>query len=87
MNSTDIDVVKDVRSFIETHFLFSSGSAIEENTSFMECGILDSTGILELISFLQENYKITIEDEEMLPENLDSLSSISMFVKGKLQLA
>jgi acyl carrier protein len=86
MNTTDIDIIKDVRSFIKSHFLFNSlECVIDENTSFMDAGILDSTGILELIAFLQKNYNITIEDNEMLPENLDTLSSISRYVKGKLQ--
>jgi acyl carrier protein len=85
MDNIDIDVAKDVKKFIESRFLFNSFECtIDEDTSFMESGIVDSTGILELIAFLQEQYHITIEDNEMLPQNLDSLSSISKYIKSKL---
>lgn len=49
----------------------------------MESGIMDSTGILELVSYLQEKYNITVKEEEMLPENLDSLSCVSNYIKKK----
>ncbi len=86
MNTTEIDIIKDVRDFIQSRFLFNAHeSVIAEDASFLESGIIDSTGILELIAFLQDQYKITIEDHEMLPDNLDSLSRISRYVKSKLQ--
>jgi acyl carrier protein len=85
MDNIDIDIEKDVKKFIESRFLFNAFECtIDEDTSFMESGIIDSTGILELIAFLQDQYKITIEDHEMLPQNLDSLSSISKYIKSKL---
>ena len=55
--------------------------AIED--SFMENGIIDSTGILELIDFTEETYGISINDNELLPENLDSLDNISRFILSK----
>jgi acyl carrier protein len=86
MNNTTIDVVNDVRNFIQAHFLLNAFEcSIDENTSFMESGIIDSTGILELVSFLQEKYAITIEEGEMNPGNLDSLSRVSAYVGGKLE--
>jgi acyl carrier protein len=87
MNTTEIDIITDVREFIKSNFLFNAHeSVIGEDASFLECGIIDSTGILELIAFLQNQYKITIEDYEMLPENLDSLSKISRYIRSKLQV-
>lgn len=75
-----------VRNFIIDNFFFGDTSrTFEDGDSFLENGIVDSTGILEVIDFLEEQYGITIEDEEMLPENLDSLYNISEFVSKKSQ--
>jgi acyl carrier protein len=65
----------------------SGGEQIEDDTSFLEQDILDSTGVLELISFMEEQCGITVEDEEMVPENLDSLNAIEAFVRQKLAAA
>lgn len=81
----DTDVIKAmVRGFIVDNFLFGTeDAALTDDASFLETGIIDSTGILELISFVEATYDITIKDEEMLPENLDSLARISAFVTQK----
>ena len=55
-------------------------------TSFLEEGIIDSTGILELVTFLEETYEIQIEDEELVPENLDSINNVVQFLKRKLKV-
>ena len=73
-----------VRDFIVENFLFGDETAVKENTSFLEQGIIDSTGILELVMFLEETYGIKIEDEELIPENLDSLINIARFIERKL---
>ena len=73
-----------IREFIVENFLFGDGTAVKENTSFLEQGIIDSTGILELVMFLEETYGIKIEDEELIPENLDSLINIARFLERKL---
>lgn len=75
----------EIKAFIIDNFLFGDGSSLEPGTSFMENGIIDSTGILELISFLEEKYSITIDDEELVPENLDSLDNLKQFLSTKLQ--
>lgn len=67
------------------NFLFGDDSNIKEDTSFLESGILDSTGILELVGFLEETYEITVNDEELIPENLDSLKKVAAFVEKKIQ--
>ncbi len=73
-----------VREFIVENFLFGDGQQLQDDTSFMESGIIDSTGILELITFLEEKYEIKIEDDELVPENLDNLQNVARFVDSKV---
>ena len=72
------------REFIVENFLFGDGQQLQDDTSFMESGIIDSTGILELITFLEEKYEIKIEDDELIPENLDNLQNVARFVSRKM---
>jgi len=75
---------KELRSFILETFLFGDESQGFENAdSFMEKGIIDSTGVLELVSHLEQTYGITVEDEEMVPTNLDSVDNLAAFVARK----
>jgi len=74
-----------VREFVVENFLYGDTDGLHEDTSFLERGIIDSTGILELVSFLEETYSIIVEDDELIPENLDSLGNISRFLEGKLK--
>ena len=75
---------KELRSFILETFLFGDESQGFENAdSFMEKGIIDSTGVLELVSHLEQTYGITVEDEEMVPANLDSVDNLAAFVARK----
>ena len=78
-----MDNIDKVRDFVVATFLFGDGESLKEDTSFMEEGIIDSTGMLELIMFLEETYNIKIEDDELVPENLDSLQNIAGFVGRK----
>lgn len=77
-------VISQIRQFIVDNFLFGDGDHLENETSFMENGIVDSTGILELVSYLEENFNIKIQDDELLPENLDSLDNVSGYLNRKL---
>ena len=79
-----MDYSSKVREFVVENFLFSDGEVLKEDTSFMEEGIIDSTGILELVFFLEENFGISIEDHELIPENMDSLKSIAGFLARKV---
>jgi len=72
-----------VRAFIQENFLFGNDDAFKDDTSFLNEGIVDSTGILELVSFLEEEFSITVEDEELLPENLDSINNVVTYVNRK----
>jgi acyl carrier protein len=73
-----------IREFIINNFLFgATDTVLEDNGSFLQKGILDSTGILEVVGFLEEKYGIKIEDDELVPENLDSIECIVRFVSSK----
>ncbi len=76
-----------VHGFIVDNFLFGEGDQLKEDTSFLESGIIDSTGILELITFLEETYNIQIQDDELVPENLDSIISVAKFLERKIHHA
>jgi acyl carrier protein len=72
--------------FIITNFLFGDVTKKpSDGDSLINTGVLDSTGILELIQFLEENYSIEVKDTETLPQNLDSIDNIVRFVQGKSQ--
>lgn len=74
-----------LRKYIVENFLPSSGlNAINESDSFMEKGILDSTGILELIAFIENEFGIEVEDEEIIPDNLDSLEKVAFFFRKEI---
>lgn len=79
-----MDNIDKVRTFIVENFLFGDGSSLKDDTSFLQERIVDSTGILEIITFLETEFSIKIEDDELLPENLDSLNNIDAFLKRKM---
>ncbi|MBC8377655.1 MAG: acyl carrier protein [Planctomycetes bacterium] len=78
------EIVTSVRGFIVNNFMFGDDQGLQNNASFLETGIIDSTGILELVTFLEETYDIQIQDDELVPENLDSIVNIEQFLKKKL---
>jgi len=73
-----------IRKYVIENFLFGDDSQLEEDTSFLESGIIDSTGILELIEFIEGTYHMRIDDEELIPENLDSIRNVVEFLERKL---
>ena len=79
------DISLAVRRFIGENFMFrDDGDAITHDASLLDAGIIDSTGVLELVSFLETTFAIEVQDDEMLPENLDSIRAISNYVARKL---
>ncbi len=72
-----------IRDFVVKTFLFGDGALLRDDTSFLQEGIIDSTGILELIMFLEETYGIEIKDSEIVPDNMDSLQNLARFVQRK----
>ena len=81
------DVAQSLRKFIKENFLFGEEVAFSDDDSFLEQGIIDSTGVLELVAFLEEQYGMTIADEELVPDNLDSISNLLRFIASKRELS
>ena len=72
------------RTFVLDNFLFTNDeSRLKNDVSFLEEGIVDSTGVLELVGFLEERYQIQVDDEELVPDNLDSVNNLVKYVEGK----
>ena len=78
-----MEIKEKVKTFIRESFLFDSTAQIEDGESLLEKGIIDSTGVLELVLYLEEEFGVKIEDEEIIPENLDSVLSIETLLKSK----
>ena len=73
-----------IRSYILENLLFTDDESVLNNSdSFLAEGILDSTGILEIMFFIEETYGFQVNDDEMLPENLDSVDNLVAFVERK----
>ena len=75
---------KEIREFVVANFLFGEAGSLQDDTSFLESGIVDSTGMLELITFLENTWDVKIEPQEMIPENLDGINRINQFLTRKL---
>lgn len=75
-----------IRSFIVEKFLFEDDGKLSDEDSFLENGVIDSTGVLELVAFLEETFGFRMEDDEVVPENLDSVRNAAAFVDRKLSV-
>jgi acyl carrier protein len=74
-----------IKNFITENFLVNGDTnQLDNNQSFLESGIIDSTGMMELVSFVEGQYTIKIEDEELIPDNLDSVNNVVRFINKKL---
>ncbi len=83
MSLSDQEIKSKIRDFIVENFLFGSADELNDDSSFLDGGIIDSTGVLELVEFLEEDFSISIDDEELIPENLDSINNVAAFLKTK----
>ena len=81
MNSTR----EKVRTFIIEEFLFGQAGDLSDGDSLLEKGVLDSTGVLELVAYLDRTFSIKVEDAELVPDNLDSIKSICSYLERKQQ--
>lgn len=72
-----------IRAFLTSNFYVPDPAALADDASLLDQGLIDSTGVLEVIEFLETNFDITVQDAEMLPENLDSINRMVEFVKRK----
>lgn len=75
---------EEVRSFVIENFLFGQAIELDPGDSLLDKGVIDSTGVLELIGFLESHYAIHVEDEDVIPENLDSIGNIAAYIARKL---
>jgi acyl carrier protein len=78
-----METAEKVRQFITKNFFVPDDTPLGADTSLLDQGIVDSTGVLEIVSFLEQEFSIEVDDMEILPDNLDSLSKISAFVARK----
>lgn len=83
--STTVDAI---RAFIFENFLFDvNNNGLQNDDSLLAKGIIDSTGVLELVEWLEDKFGITVEDEELVPENLDSVNYLAAFIARKKNIS
>ena len=76
----------ELRRFVTDNFMFGKvGNGFADDDSFLERGIIDSTGVMELVAFLEERYGIRLHDKDLIPDNLDSINGLARFVGSRLQ--
>jgi acyl carrier protein len=78
-------IEQEIRQFVIDNFLFGQADTLNNDESFLESGIIDSTGVLELVGFLEQRFGLAIQDRELVPANLDSVSRVVQFVQRKQQ--
>ena len=78
-----MEIKDQIRQFIISNFYVADAAALKDEQSLLDAGIVDSTGVLEVISFIEREFSITVADAEMVPENLDSITNITSFVQKK----
>ena len=77
------DIQQDLRQFVIDTFLFGADNGLSADDSFLEKGLVDSMGILTLVSHVEERYRIQVDDTELIPENWDSVDRIAKFIASK----
>lgn len=80
-----MEVKETLKKYIADDILRDKSIVFDGDDSFLEKGLIDSTGVLELVSFIEETFDIRVEDEELIPENLDSLNRLTTYVELKLK--
>jgi acyl carrier protein len=78
-------IEQDLRYFVITNFLYGRENGFSDTDSFLDMGIIDSTGMLELVGYLENTYGIEVEDSDLIPQNLDSIGQLADFVRRKCQ--
>ena len=78
-----MDVKAELKKFIQTNFLLGGSESFRDADSFLDHNLIDSTGVLELVGHLESAYGIHVEDEEIIPDNLDSVDQIVGFLERK----
>jgi acyl carrier protein len=80
---SSVTIRQQVRNFLKENFFLGEDFIWQDRDSFLENGIIDSTGVLQLIAFLEETYGIAFEEGELTPENLDSIDNIAAYLQRK----
>ena len=79
-----LDACRDqVRAFLAANFYVGDMAALRDDTSLIDKGIIDSTGVLEVVGFIEQTFGIAVDDSELLPENLDTIQGIAAYVIRK----
>jgi acyl carrier protein len=73
-----------LRKFVTETFLFGDGADLRDDDSFIEKGIIDSTGILQVVDFVEQEFGFQVREEDLLPENLDSVNQLTAFIQREL---
>ena len=80
-----MEIEPKIRAYIAENLLFSdNGFPYDDDASFLQEGIVDSIGVMEVVTFIEETFKITVEDHELVPVNLDSVAQLANFIRSKL---
>jgi acyl carrier protein len=77
------DIRTQIKKFIIDNFMFGNSNGIQDDTSFLGEGIIDSTGVLELVTFIEETFNLKVDDEELIPENMDSVDNLAGYLQRK----
>ena len=84
MSVPETSVIKErLRAFVAKNFYLADPSSFDDATSFLDRGIIDSTGVLELVSFVEGEYQLAVADEDIVPANFDSIDALAAFVARK----
>jgi len=79
-----MDAEGQIRAYIADNFLLGDDDDLTSTQSLLESGVVDSTGVMELVMFLEQTFSVQVNDEELVPENLDTITNIAAFVETKL---
>ena len=79
-----MDIQQRVREFVTSNFFVPDAASLTNDASLLDLGVVDSTGVLEIIGFLERSFGLAVEDDEIVPANLDSIDRISAYVVRKL---
>jgi len=79
-----MDIRKQIQQYVAENFLFSdNGFDLDDDASFLDEGVVDSTGTLELVTFVEETFNVTVEDDEIEPDNFDSVNNLYAYIQRK----
>ncbi len=77
------NIKEKIRTYVLDNFVKDSGLVLKDDTSFLEEGIIDSTGVMELVVFIESTFGVRVEDEEIIPDNFESINLLTKYVQSK----